>query len=57
MIPDPKLKVFIDILLELADAGANFSDDDLLDETITMILAVNILNYYFLRTLIKLVTE
>lgn len=33
-----KLKVFLDILLELKDAGAQFSDDDIRDEVITMMI-------------------
>lgn len=43
MISEPKLKVFLEILLELSEAGANFTDDDLRDEVIAIIIAVNIL--------------
>lgn len=49
MIPEKKTKVFIDVLLELSDGGTDFSDDDIRDEVITMIIGVNILNYYLYR--------
>lgn len=40
-IPDSKkLKVFLDILLELKDAGAHFTDADIRDEVITMMIGV-----------------
>lgn len=40
MTGEKKLKVFLDILLELKDAGTNFSDDDLRDEVVTMMVGV-----------------
>ncbi|XP_022166735.1 cytochrome P450 4C1-like [Myzus persicae] len=33
-----KLKVFLDTLFELNEAGANFSDDDIKDEVVTMMI-------------------
>ncbi|XP_054262081.1 cytochrome P450 4C1-like [Macrosteles quadrilineatus] len=35
---EKKLRVFLDILLELKDSGTNFSDDDLRDEVVTMMI-------------------
>jgi len=37
-----KLKVFLDTLFELNEAGANFSDDDIKDEVVTMMIGVSI---------------
>lgn len=36
-----KLKVFLDTLFELNEAGANFSDDDIKDEVVTMMIGVS----------------
>ena len=41
IITEPKLKVFIEILLELSDAGADFTDIDLRDEVNAIIITVN----------------
>lgn len=40
MTGEKKLKVFLDILLELKDGGTTFSDDDLRDEVVTMMVGV-----------------
>jgi len=34
--------VFLDKLLDLNEAGANFSDDDIRDEVVTMMIGVSI---------------
>lgn len=36
-----RLKVFLDTLLELNEAGANFSDEELRDEVVTMMIGVS----------------
>jgi len=38
---EKNVKMFLDLLLELSNADANFSDNDLKDEVITMMLAVS----------------
>jgi len=37
---EKRLKVFLDTLLELNEIGANFSDDELRDEVVTMMIGV-----------------
>lgn len=37
---EKRLKVFLDTLLELNDAGANFSFDEIRDEVVTMMIGV-----------------
>jgi len=39
---EKRLKVFLDTLLELNDAGANFTDDEIRDEVVTMMIGVSI---------------
>lgn len=41
-LENEKLKVFLDILLELKEAGNTFTDDDLRDEVVTMMVGVSI---------------
>jgi len=41
---EKRLKVFLDTLLELNDAGANFSHDEIRDEVVTMMIGVSIYN-------------
>jgi len=43
---EKRLKVFLDTLLELNDAGANFSHDEIRDEVVTMMIGVSIYNIY-----------
>lgn len=38
---EKRLKVFLDTLLELNDAGANFSDEEIRDEVVTMMIGVS----------------
>jgi len=40
-ISENRLKVFLDTLLELNEAGANFSDEELRDEVVTMMIGVS----------------
>lgn len=40
-ITENRLKVFLDTLLELNEAGANFSDEELRDEVVTMMIGVS----------------
>lgn len=40
-ISETRLKVFLDTLLELNEAGANFSDEELRDEVVTMMIGVS----------------
>lgn len=40
-ILEKRLKVFLDTLLELNEAGANFSDEELRDEVVTMMIGVS----------------
>lgn len=42
IILEKRLKVFLDTLLELNEAGANFSDDEIRDEVVTMMIGVSI---------------
>lgn len=39
---EKRLKVFLDTLLELNEAGANFSDEEIRDEVVTMMIGVSI---------------
>lgn len=41
---EKRLKVFLDTLLELNDAGANFTLDEIRDEVVTMMIGVCIPN-------------
>lgn len=41
-IPGKRRKVFLDTLLELNEAGAKFSDDELRDEVVTTIIGVSV---------------
>jgi len=50
-------KIFLDILLELNDAGSNFSDDDLRDEVVTMMIAVCSFLVNFLKIVIKIIKK
>lgn len=38
---EKRLKVFLDTLLELNEAGANFSDEEIRDEVVTMMIGVS----------------
>lgn len=40
-ILEKRLKVFLDTLLDLNEAGANFSDEELRDEVVTMMIGVS----------------
>jgi len=40
-ISEKRLKVFLDTLLDLNEAGANFSDEELRDEVVTMMIGVS----------------
>ena len=42
LISEPKYKMFIDTVIELSESGANFVDDELIDEVVTMIIAVSV---------------
>lgn len=39
---EKRLKVFLDTLLDLNDAGANFTNDEIRDEVVTMMIGVSI---------------
>lgn len=49
-----KMRIFLDILLELKDSGATFTDDDLRDEVVTMMVGVSKKKtiYFFLEIII-----
>lgn len=43
-------KVFLDTLFELNEARANFSNDDIRDEVVTMMIGVSKYKYIYLYT-------
>jgi len=44
---EKRSKVFLDTLFELNEAGANFSNDDIRDEVVTMMIGVSKYKYLY----------